>query len=122
MVTKFRVSFLQIELNFWDSNLFKNEQCCQIVMRSLTIWQHWLQQARYGSVANFIVVSSNIYMDLDSEEQHSLTQGVTKYCHPFKGMEFKGFDNGKLLSEIVAHSCRYNRITSFCFERYANQN
>ena len=78
--------------------------------------------ARYGSVANFIVVSSNIYMDLDSEEQHSLTQDVTKYCHPFKGIEFKGFDNGKLLSEIVAHSCRYNRITSFCFERDANQN
>ena len=78
--------------------------------------------ARYGSLANFVFLSSNIYIDLDSKEQHSLTQHVTKYCHPFKGMEFKGFDNGKLLSEIVAHSCRYNRITSFCFERYANQN
>ena len=39
------MSFLQIELNFWDSNLFKNEQCCQIVMRSLTIWQRCTQHA-----------------------------------------------------------------------------
>ena len=72
----------------------------------------------FGNVANFIALSSSIFINLNDEEQKYVATHILTSCTPIKGIEFHGFNsNPKLIDYIINIFCKQNSIKLLKFQR-----
>ena len=104
---------LYIATYLTTSDLFQGLSCTCWYLNNLIS-----RASSFGNVANFIYLSSSIFININEEEQKHLATHILTSCTPLKGIEFHEFNsNSRLIDHIINISCKENSIKLLKFQR-----
>ena len=104
---------LYIATYLTTSDLFQGLSCTCWCLNNLIS-----RASSFGNVANFISLSSSIFINLNNEEQKYLATHILTSCTPLKGIEFHEFNlNSRMIDHIINISCKQNSIKLLKFQR-----